>query len=445
MSALEAELLAHPDLHLQGDKKGLQPLHLGARHGHDGVVGLLAKKGANLTATDHRHHQPMHEAAQNGHTEVVSRLALLRAAVAPKSSTEGQPIHLAAEQGHASVVEILLKQGVTVNAKGQGGGQPMHAAAAAGHTTLVQLLANYRARVGAVQSQGAQPLHFAAQQGHAAVVLALVRLRASVVAEGKSNLKVLQPVHFAVKNGHMSVGALLRRLMLGDSVAAVESGMLAMEASAPNGKEEQKGTQTNLAVAARQETRQDFVDEDEDFFPKEIQTNLNFGPRKNQEVIQDNKQESLNEAQDFFPEEIKTSLNFDTRKHYDLSAEKNQGLLSQQSRASLSKEKEKGEGLLQERTAKDKDGDELTYVDAVFKNPHSKTVYLFWVNGKGEEVLKAAVPARSELDVKTLPGHIWMVRTRERTNSKLLRKVTMSTKSEQRHVLTAQKKAQEEL
>jgi Ankyrin repeats (3 copies) len=81
LDARRAQELGKPS---HGD--GHTPLQTAARHGHDEVVALLIRRGANLNAADGSGYTPLHLAAEGGHLDVVKRLVKAGAKVDAKTT-----------------------------------------------------------------------------------------------------------------------------------------------------------------------------------------------------------------------------------------------------------------------------------------------------------------------------------------------------------------------
>ena len=170
-------------------------LHVAATEGHDKVVNVLLKAGADpdmpwtfglfgVLGSD----TPLHDAAHRGHVDVVA--SLLRAGASPNTpSTYGPfgllgwntPLHAAAVEGHEEVVASLIKAGADPNAVGTLGpfgllasGTPLYVAAANGHTKVVAALLKAGANPKRASYLGPlyarTPMEVAASHDHAGTV-----------------------------------------------------------------------------------------------------------------------------------------------------------------------------------------------------------------------------------------------------------------------------------
>jgi len=97
---------ANPD---QTDHEGVGPVYLAAKHGHQTVLAYLLAYGARPdVVTNDGQETPLHVAAANGHYEIVKMLYSLCPDLADAVDTQGhRPIDKARNQGHGRVVEYL--------------------------------------------------------------------------------------------------------------------------------------------------------------------------------------------------------------------------------------------------------------------------------------------------------------------------------------------------
>ena len=97
---VKALLATGPQLINARDKDGSTPLHCATWKGHEGVVALLLKAGANVNAHNTNEHW--------GTT----------------------PLHAAAHANHAAIASLLIEYGADLDAEDLSGQTPMH------HTTF---------------------------------------------------------------------------------------------------------------------------------------------------------------------------------------------------------------------------------------------------------------------------------------------------------------------
>ncbi|MEE8169815.1 MAG: ankyrin repeat domain-containing protein [Phycisphaerae bacterium] len=121
---------------------GFTPLHLACYFGHEAIVHLLLKRGANSDAVS-------------------------------KNAMALQPLHSASVSGRRAIVRALLDHGADVNARQHGGWTPLHGAAASGDDVLIDMLLKAKADSTAVNDDGKSPADVAEQRNHKAAATAL--------------------------------------------------------------------------------------------------------------------------------------------------------------------------------------------------------------------------------------------------------------------------------
>ncbi|KAJ1475208.1 ankyrin repeat-containing domain protein, partial [Baffinella frigidus] len=87
------------------------PLFIAAHKGHEGVVRVLLKHGANTSAKDRQGWTPLHRAANRGREGVVTLLLEYGADVAAECNSGETPLMCAACWGHETIVKMLLEKG----------------------------------------------------------------------------------------------------------------------------------------------------------------------------------------------------------------------------------------------------------------------------------------------------------------------------------------------
>jgi hypothetical protein len=107
-------------------KDGWTPLHVAAQEGHETVVEILLKNGADTASVT----------KEDGYT----------------------PLNLAAYNGHGAIVDVILNAGADKNAISKGGFTPLHMAAQECHEAIVGILLNAGARTEHRNGFGKTPL-----------------------------------------------------------------------------------------------------------------------------------------------------------------------------------------------------------------------------------------------------------------------------------------------
>jgi ankyrin repeat protein len=190
------------------------PLHLAAEYGHEPVVNLLLERGANINELStesesfkrldlfhgsaesfkEKKRTALHLAAKNGHEAVVTLLLRRGADINQQSmitisecqySDEFGPgsdryikgysqtaLHMATLNGDEVVVLVLLKKGhgLDINRKDLDGKPALHHAAETGNMAIAYQLVENGADSNATDFRGQTPLSLAAASGHSAIV-----------------------------------------------------------------------------------------------------------------------------------------------------------------------------------------------------------------------------------------------------------------------------------
>lgn len=94
------------------------PLHKAVYNGHNEVVQILIKRGADLKAKERTMNlSAAHMACLKGHAEVLQSLIEAKADLATTDSLGASPLHLASQgekESHTQCVQLLLDAGVDV-------------------------------------------------------------------------------------------------------------------------------------------------------------------------------------------------------------------------------------------------------------------------------------------------------------------------------------------
>jgi ankyrin repeat protein len=119
------------------------PLHRAVGKGHNKVVEVLIKRGADLNLVDGGGLTPLHWAALFGLSETGKILLDAKADLNIQTKSGETPLHLCAEKGKVEFVKMLLDAGAKtdIRDKGAGGGAiPYDAAKKAGQKEVMTLL-----------------------------------------------------------------------------------------------------------------------------------------------------------------------------------------------------------------------------------------------------------------------------------------------------------------
>jgi ankyrin repeat protein len=126
-------LLHHDAQHPQGPSS----LQKAAAAGHELIVKLLIKHGANIEVKPHED-SALHKAVIHNYPSIVKTL-LERGADINASGSSGTPLILAAQHGYEKIVELLLEKGANIDAESDNG-TPLEIAARHGYLKIVERL-----------------------------------------------------------------------------------------------------------------------------------------------------------------------------------------------------------------------------------------------------------------------------------------------------------------
>ena len=148
----------------EGD--GPTPLVAAVLKGHEDVVKVLVKHGADVEVVDGDGNRPLHLAASRGYAEVARRLCKAKADKAAHGQSGATPLHLACRKGREEVVEVLVEAGASLEAVDLKGSFPLHAAAAGGHEEIVEFLLENGADPTAKDAKGKTAKSVASKKGY---------------------------------------------------------------------------------------------------------------------------------------------------------------------------------------------------------------------------------------------------------------------------------------
>lgn len=118
-------------------------LYIAAAWGHDGVVELLLKHGADVNARADGSWTPLHNACDAGHRGIVEKLLAAGAAVDARLLIGMTLLHIASQRGHIDVTDYLLQRKIiNCHARDVFGRTPFVLALQSGNKDVIELLAN---------------------------------------------------------------------------------------------------------------------------------------------------------------------------------------------------------------------------------------------------------------------------------------------------------------
>ncbi|EDQ86259.1 uncharacterized protein MONBRDRAFT_11038 [Monosiga brevicollis MX1] len=148
-------------IHLYNMMDNKTPLHYACDSGHDNVVEMLLKHGADANAKDKDNKTPLYYACRNCHDNVVGMLLKHGADANAKDNDNKTRLHYACDSGHDNLVEMLLKHGADANAKDKDGKAPLHYACGHGYVKVVEILLEHGADAKVKDNDLRTPLHAA--------------------------------------------------------------------------------------------------------------------------------------------------------------------------------------------------------------------------------------------------------------------------------------------
>ncbi|XP_039604747.1 ankyrin repeat and EF-hand domain-containing protein 1 [Polypterus senegalus] len=243
MCSFLLSLKAYPDTQ---DKNGCSPVMKAAELGHDNIVAVFAKAGANMKVVDNEGKGILFYCIHSTkrHLRCV-QIALSHGADVNNCSVSGRPIFVlaceqaltckpicmnilengadpnatdqvtghtalmeAAKSGDAELVRAILLKGGNVNALDKRRNHAAHFAALGGFFEVIRVLSAYSADLGVVNMDGNTPLHLAAKGGFADCCKFLSQRGCNPKLK---NLELMTPRQVAKENGHKAAMKDLRK------------------------------------------------------------------------------------------------------------------------------------------------------------------------------------------------------------------------------------------
>ncbi|CAH1241011.1 DAPK1 [Branchiostoma lanceolatum] len=140
---------------------GSTALHEACIGGHDKVVELLIKNGAELNVTNKAGNTALHRACINEHVKVVKLLLKNGADLNMTSKYGYTALLIACERGHGKIAELLIKNGADLNVTNDDGDTGLHEACRWGHDKVVELLIKNRADLNVTNKEHKRPIDVA--------------------------------------------------------------------------------------------------------------------------------------------------------------------------------------------------------------------------------------------------------------------------------------------
>ncbi|XP_059165790.1 uncharacterized protein LOC131948271 [Physella acuta] len=179
---------------------------IASQNGHDNVVEILIKAGADLNHLNDDGCNSLMIASINGHDKVVDILIEAGADINYVKRDGYNALMIASQNGHAKVADILIKAGAEINYVKRDGYNALMIASQNGHNKVVDILIKARADIHHVEDDRKNALMIASENGHDKVVDILIKAGADinqVEADGWNALMI------ATQNGHDKVVEIL--------------------------------------------------------------------------------------------------------------------------------------------------------------------------------------------------------------------------------------------
>jgi ankyrin repeat protein len=203
------------------DRETKTALHFAAANGHEEVVKLLLKRGADATITTTMYMTPLSSACAGGHLGVAQLLLEHQGlqALGMATNTMCTPLHHAANQGREDAVRFLLGKGADASSELRNGWTPFTEASSEGHVGVARMLLEHMGveDVDNPDNHGQTALHHAAGYGHEDMVVFLLSKGADATITSDEGVT---PLMEASVEGHVGAARLLLEHMGGQGVNA---------------------------------------------------------------------------------------------------------------------------------------------------------------------------------------------------------------------------------
>jgi serine/threonine-protein phosphatase 6 regulatory ankyrin repeat subunit B len=162
------------------DKRRMSALMHVARYGHEEMVKVLIKSGADVNAQDRGGWTALVYASRYGHDAVV-KVLIESGAMLDGEDTDGYTaLMYASAKGHDTMVKVLVNNGANVNAQNIHGYLALMHASANGRDSVVNVLIKSGANVNAQDNNGYTALMIASMHSNKEIVRLLLEANADV-------------------------------------------------------------------------------------------------------------------------------------------------------------------------------------------------------------------------------------------------------------------------
>lgn len=167
------------------------PLIWAIREGHQGMVKLLIRYGAQVDAQNLEEQSPLSEAVICENEDIIKLLLENGADTEATDDWRLAPLHHASQIEHEKFAKVLLENGAEVNVADDFHKTPLHYACDYGHTNVAKLLLANGAKINAIDYEGQTPLLFACHGEKEDIVKLLLKHGAKIDAAAKDGETVL--------------------------------------------------------------------------------------------------------------------------------------------------------------------------------------------------------------------------------------------------------------
>uniref|UniRef100_A0A4W3I2S1 RING-type E3 ubiquitin transferase n=1 Tax=Callorhinchus milii TaxID=7868 RepID=A0A4W3I2S1_CALMI len=208
------EILARPDVDVNGQCAGHTAMQAASQNGHVDVLKLLLKQSVDLEAEDKDGDRAVHHASFGDEGSVIDVLHRGGADLNARNKRRQTPLHIAVNKGHLQVVKTLLDLGCHPSLQDSEGDTPLHDAISKKRDDMLSVLLESGADVTITNNNGFNALHHAALRGNPSAMRVLLSKlpRPWIVDEKKDD--GYTALHLAALNNHVEVAELLVHQLL---------------------------------------------------------------------------------------------------------------------------------------------------------------------------------------------------------------------------------------
>ena len=197
-----AELLAEGKIDMEeGDCQGYTPLLMAAHYQHPGVVDMLLRAGANVSAVTDEGYTALGASVRQGNIAIAAMCVKAGADVNARYIDGRYPLYRVACDQNLAMATVLVEAGARADIPFTDGETALHAAATVGALGMVLLFIKAGVNVNVRMIGGGTALHKAAQYGHGGTVEALLAAGADPLLGYTQGADVLVPLDYAVAKG----------------------------------------------------------------------------------------------------------------------------------------------------------------------------------------------------------------------------------------------------